>query len=156
MTVDSDIVEKNVEEYPCPSEASNIHDIVLPIAAKSMYEAKYNCAKLGGKLYFPSKEEDILPFVEEVKSNLDKVQCKKYVWTNFFENSYDGNNWTIYHNDSTYYLPPFEYPGWLEFAVGQPNGRDHESCAVLSLEAGEPTLLHDVSCNSAGYCYQCR
>ena len=156
VTVNGDIIVRDVEEYPCANADNNIHDVLMPVPAKSMYEAITNCKTLGGKLLFPSEEKEVLPFVELVKSKLGESKCDNFIWANYIRNSYDGDNWTLYENASAYSKPPFHYPGWLEFAVGQPNGRGHDLCAGIDLDPEEPVLLHDLACETKGYCYVCR
>ena len=155
FTIKGQILEKEVVEYPCTSSSSDINDVLMPFAAESKHDGYDTCKTLGGKLYFPSKEEELDSFVENAKSQVEKSPCDEYVWSNYYKNSYADNNWTVYDAD-TYWFPPFEYPGWLEFAVGQPNGEDLESCAGIALNEDEESLVHDLDCYSEGYCYMCR
>ena len=156
VTVEGGIIERDVEEYPCTSSSNNIHDVLMPVTAKTMYEAINNCEALGGKLQFPPTEEEVTPFMKNVNSMLPKSECKEYIWSNYYKNTYADNNWTVYESPSTYQYPPFQYPQWLKFSVGQPNGREHEACAGMSLDPDEPNLLYDLDCETKGYCYVCR
>ena len=128
----------------------------MPISSETMFEALKTCKILGGKLNFPFTEEEVDPFIENAKSKLSQSECKSYVWSNYYKNSYADNNWTVYESESTYLYPPFQYPGWLEYAVGQPNGREYESCAGISLDTDKPNLVHDLDCYKKDYCYSCR
>ena len=111
---------------------------------------------MGGELNFPHLDEEVTPFIEKVKSNLADSDCNLFIWSNYIKNSYADNNWTVYESESTYAYPPFEYAGWLEFAVGQPNGKHIEVCAGLSLDQNGPNLVYDLDCLDEGYCYMCR
>ena len=156
VTKEGVIEERDVEEYPCTNADNNVHDVLIPITTASMYDAVTNCKTLGGKFYFPLKEEEVSGFVDFVKSNMEDAKCGDYIWSNYVMNSYDGNNWTLYENSTAWSTPPYKYPGWLDFAVGQPNGGENEVCAGISLDPEEPSLLHDLRCKDEGYCYVCR
>ena len=152
---EGDIAEREVDEYPCANIANNVHEVVIPILSKSMDEAITNCKILGGTISFPSKGEEVSKFVDLVKSKMEDAKCGEYVWANIIRNYKDGNNWTIYEH-YTSYKPPFEYPGWLKFAEGQPNGGEYEVCAGINLDPDEQNVLHDLECSAEGYCYVCR
>ena len=156
VTVQGDIVGKVVNKYPCTSASNNVHDVLMPAPAESMYHAVQTCKVLGGKLYFPSKAEELEPFMKEISLKLAQSSCKSFVWSNFVKNEYAGNNWTVYESSNTWRHPPFHYPGWMEFSVGQPNGREYEGCAGISLNPDKPNLIHDLQCSKKEYCYSCR
>ena len=50
VTVQGDIIQKNVEDYPCNSASNNVHDVLMPISSESIFEALKTCKILGGKL----------------------------------------------------------------------------------------------------------
>ena len=156
VNLDGDIFEKDVDEYPCTSGSHEVHDLLMPYSANSMFEALKTCKVLGGNLNFPLEEKDVSPFVEKVKSKIDDSECDSYVWSNYYKNSYADNNWTVYESDTTFWYPPFENAGWLEFAVGQPNGLHLQPCAGISIKENMQHLVYDLGCYHKGYCYMCR
>jgi hypothetical protein len=155
VTLEGDIFEKDVDEYPCSSGSHAVHDVLMPYSANSMFEALKSCKVLGGNLNFPLEKKDVSSFVEKVKSNVDDSECGQYVWSKYYKNSYADNNWTVYESDTTFKYPPFEYAGWIDFALGQPNGLHLQPCAAISIEENPP-LVYDVACYDKGYCFMCR
>ena len=125
----------------------------MPDAAKSMFEALKTCKVLGGDLDFPYTEPDVLPFVANIKSKLADSTCRDYVWSNYYRNEYAGKNWTVYESEATFLFPPYENAGWLEWAVGQPNGKHFQPCAGVDIDQN---LFYDLDCEDKGYCYVCR
>ena len=123
--------------------------------AVSMSDAVKTCAVLNGSLSFPSKKEEVTPFLEEVRSKLPESNCHTYVWSNYYKNSYADNNWTIYESEISYQYPPYKNPGWLEWELGQPNGKHLQNCAGINLRP-EKKSLDDLDCYDKGYCFMCR
>ena len=156
ITVEGDVIEKEVDEYPCTFANNNIHDVLMPIPAESMFEALKTCKVLGGDLNFPLTLEEVEPLLASIRPKMLQSSCKSFLWSNYFKNEYVGNNWTVYESSNTYSYPPFKYPGWMEFAAGQPNGREYETCAGISLAQGKQNLFHDLDCYKEDYCYSCR
>ena len=151
-----DVIENDVESYPCNSESNNIHDVLIPVSVKSMAEAVSTCAVLGGKIHFPSSEEDVSVFMDNAITNQEKTNCNDFVWSNYYKNPYADNNWTLYEDLNTYMYPPFKPVGWLEFAMGEPNGREYQNCAAVSLDLNKPHLIYDLPCVKESVCYICR
>ena len=156
VTVEGGVLEKDIDEYPCTSGSNDVHDILMPESADSMYEAIKTCKVLGGNLHFPFQEDEVSPFLDKVKLKLAESECDTFIWSKYYKNEYADNNWTVYESESTYWYPPFEYAGWLDFAIGQPNGKHFQSCAGISLDQYEPNLVYDLDCSDSGYCYMCR
>ena len=156
VTIEGEIKEKYVDEYPCTSGSSAIKEVLMPDSAESMYEALKKCKGLGGKLHFPFTEEDVGPFVENVKSKLADSDCSEYVWSNYYKNDYADNNWTIIESMATYSYPPFENAGWIDWAVGEPNGKHIQTCGGITIDGNAPNNFFDLDCMEEGYCYVCR
>ena len=150
------IIEKFVDEYPCISGSGRANEVLMPDSAESMYEALKTCKVLGGNLHFPFTEEDVAPFVANVQSKLADSDCSEYVWSNYFKNDHADNNWTIFESSATYSYPPFEDAGWMEWAVGQPNGKHLQPCGGISIDQNAPNQFYDLDCFDKGYCYVCR
>ena len=128
----------------------------MPDSAESMFEALKICKVLGGNLHFPFTEEEVRPFVESVKSKQADSGCSSYVWSNYYRNEHADNNWTMYESEASYMNPPFQNAGWMEWAVGQPNGKHLELCGGIDIAQNAPYRLSDLDCVDKGYCYVCR
>ena len=153
--IEGAVIEREFPDYPCKGGADKVIKVLMPEPAVSMFDAVKTCAMLNGNLSFPSKKEEVTPFLDEVRSKLSESKCHTYVWANYYKNSYADNNWTIYESETTYYYPPYKYPGWLEWELGQPNGKHLQKCAGIDLRP-EKKSLDDLECYDKGYCFMCR
>ena len=155
-TIEGDVIERSLDEYPCNPESRSFQEVLMPEGANSMYDAIKTCKLLRGNLTFPSKKQEVAPFLTKVKSKVGDSKCNSYVWSNYYKNSFAQDNWTIYDSETTYWYPPFTPAGWIEWALGQPNGKHLQECGALSIRDDEQNLFFDMSCYDKGYCFMCR
>ena len=155
-TIDGGVVEKELSDYPCKAGAGaeEVIDVLMTEPAISMFDAVKTCNSLAGSLSFPSTKEDVSPFLTKVMSQLPYSRCESYIWSNYYKNSNADYNWTIYKSVATYQYPPFQYPGWIDWAVGQPK-MGMLKCAGIDIER-ENKKLNDLTCKDEGYCFMCR
>ena len=172
-TIDGGVVEKELSDYPCKSGTNKFTQVLMAEPATSMFDAVKTCDLLGGSLSFPSNKEEVIPFLDNTRFMQPDSRCKSYIWSNFYKNSNADNNWTIYWSETTYKFPPFQYPGWLAWAPGQPNGgkkwsdsfvnkrnqvwknEEEEKCAGINI-VKKNNHLDDLACEDTGYCFMCR
>ena len=172
-TIEGGVVEKELSDYPCKSGTNKFTQVLMAEPATSMFDAVKTCDLLGGSLSFPSNKEEVIPFLDNTRFMQPDSRCKSYIWSNFYKNSNADNNWTIYWSETTYKFPPFQYPGWLAWAPGQPNGgkkwsdafvnkrnqvwknEEEEKCAGINI-VKKNNHLDDLACEDTGYCFMCR
>ena len=150
--IEGGVIEKEFNEHPCKAESKQVQDILMPESPNSMFDAVKTCKLLQGNLSFPSNKDEIAPFIAKVKSRLPYSRCNTLVWSNYYQNSYAGDNWTIYESETTYWYPPFQHPGWMEWERGQPNGKHIQQCAAINMDG----YLDDLKCTDKGFCFMCR
>ena len=152
--IEGGVIERELADFPCKDSLKETQEVLMPEPAISMFDAVKTCNLLQGNLFFPPNKEDLFPFLEKIRSQLPNSRCQSYIWSNYYKNTNAGNNWTIYESEITYRYPPFKYPAWIEWALGQPNGKHLQNCAGISLQ--ENKYLDDLSCYDKEYCYVCR
>ena len=152
--IEGGVIEKELPDYPCKDGSKKVQQVLMPEPSISMFDAVKTCKLLAGNLFFPSSKEEIFPFLAKVRSKLPDSNCQSYIWSNYYKNSKADGNWTIFESATTYQYPPFQYPDWVEWALGQPNGKHLQECAGINIE--ENKYLDDLSCYDKGYCFMCR
>ena len=87
--------------------------------------AKLNCQGLGGHMWAPHSQDDVekgVLFAKSFKTDVLSEQCNNRLWSGIMKADFVNQYIDTLGNNVTY----------LNWAEGQPNGRDAEPCIVLS------------------------